>query len=217
MRNWLIWLILALPLLAIPLDRYEKAIASYEVADQYKAPEPGGTLFLGSSTFTLWGHELESEFARFHALNRAFGGSTIPEIDHYLDRICFPYRPRLIVFYAGSNDIAEGHPAEQVCGDFEKLVVHLRSQLPETRLAYVSMAIPPSRVQFKNQYLHANAMIRDFCRSNVKLDFIDVSGLLLDKQGSPRPEFYRADRLHMKPSGYARWTPVLRDYLEKHL
>lgn len=217
MRPWLIWFMLALPLLAVPLDRFEKAIGSYEAADKYKAPQRGGTLFLGSSTFTLWGHELESEFARFQALNRGFGGCTIPEIDHYLERICFPYRPRLIVFYAGTNDIAEGHPAEQVRADFEKLVVHLREGLPKTRLAYVSMAMPPSRVQFEKQYLHANAMIRVYCRNSPGLDFIDVSGLLLDKQGRPRPEFYKADMLHMKPSGYAKWTPVLREYLDQHL
>ncbi|MBS2039395.1 hypothetical protein JST97_30700 [bacterium] len=217
MRHWLIWFMLTLPLLALPLDRFESAIAAYESSDRLNSPGTGGTLFLGSSTFTLWGHDLEREFARFHALNRGFGGSTIPEVDHYLERICFPYRPRLVLLYAGTNDIADGHPAEQVSSDFQHLIQHLRTQLPETRVAYVSMAMPPSRTQFESQYRAANAQIQSYCQKNPRLDFIDVSGLLLDEQGRPRQEYYREDQLHMKPAGYAVWVPVLRRYLEQQL
>lgn len=216
MRTWLIWLLLALPLLAIPVDRYESSIAAYESADKLKAPEGGGTLFLGSSTFTLWGRDLEREFARFHALNRGFGGSTISEVDHYLERICFPYRPRLILIYAGTNDIADGRSPDQVLKDFETLMAHLRGQLPNTRVAYVSMAMPPSRTQFERQYEEANSKLRQLCEAEPNLDYLDVSQLLLDDKGRPRENFYRDDRLHMKPSGYAVWTPVLRQYLEDH-
>lgn len=214
MRIWLIWLMLAFPLLAAPLDRHESSIAAYESADRLKTPEPGGTLFLGSSTFTLWGHDLEREFARFHALNRGFGGSTIPEVDHYLERICFPYRPRRIVFYIGTNDIAEGHSPDQVVEDFETLMSHLRQKLPQVKVAYVSMAMPPSRTQFARQYEEANNRIRQICQEQPNLDFVDVSGLLLDAQGQPKEEYYREDRLHMKPAGYSVWIPVLRRYLE---
>ena len=216
MRIWLIWLVLALPLLAIPLDRFESSVAAYESADKLKAPECGGTLFLGSSTFTLWGHDLEREFARFHALNRGFGGSTIPEVDHYLERICFPYRPQMVVFYVGTNDVADGHAPEQILKDFEQLLAHLRRKLPNTRVAYLSMAMPPSRTQFARQYSEANRMLKQFCEDEPNTDYVDVSQLLLDNQGNPRPEYYRDDLLHMKPSGYGVWIPVLREYLETH-
>ena len=157
---------------------------------------------------------MEREFARFHALNRGFGGSTIPEVDHYLERICFPYRPQRVVFYVGTNDIAEGHSPDQVLEDFEKLMVHLRRQLPNVRVAYLSMAMPPSRTQFEGQYAEANARLRQLCEDQPNLDYVDVSQLLLDEKGRPRESFYREDRLHMKPTGYAIWIPVLRRYLE---
>ncbi len=217
MRIWLMWLLLALPLLAVPLDRYEPSIAAYEAADKLRPPESGGTLFLGSSTFALWGHDLEREFARFHAINRGFGGSTIAEVDHYLERICFSYRPQLVVFYVGTNDVADGHSPQQIADDFGHLLAHLRRGLPNTRVAYVSMAVPPSRVQFARQYEEANRKLKQLCYKEPNLDFIDVSPLLLDGQGQPKPEYYRDDLLHMKPSGYAVWTPVLREYLERHI
>lgn len=210
------WLLLAFPLLAVPLDRFESNIAAYESADKLKPPEPGGALFLGSSTFTLWGHDLEREFARFHALNRGFGGSTILEVDHYLERICFPYQPHLIVLYVGTNDVAEGHSPEQILADFECLLAHLRRQLPKTRVAYVSMAMPPSRAQYARQYEESNRKLKQLCDEEPNLDYIDVSRLLLDEQGRPKVEYYREDLLHMNLSGYAAWIPVLRGYLEKH-
>ena len=217
MRSWLIfWLLLVIPLLAIPLDRYESSVAAYEAADRLKAPQPGGTLFLGSSTFTLWGQDLEREFSLFHALNRGFGGATIAEIDHYLERVCFPYQPRLILFYAGTNDIADGHSPQQVVSDFAHLTAHLRQKLPNTRVAYVSMAMPPSRIRFEREYASANQLLREFTQEQPNMDYLDVSKLLLDDQGRPRGQFYREDQLHMKPSGYALWAPVLREYLEEH-
>ena len=216
MRLWLLWFLLVLPLLAIPLDRYESSVAAYEAADRLKPPVAGGTLFLGSSTFTLWGHELEREFAPFQALNRGFGGATIAEIDHYLERICFPYRPRLILFYAGTNDIADGHSPQQLVRDFAHLTTRLRQKLPDTRVAYVSMAMPPSRVRFEREYASANQLLREFTEKQPDMDFVDVSQLLLDEQGRPRGQFYREDQLHMKPAGYALWTPVLREYLQQH-
>lgn len=216
MRFWLIWLLLALPLLAAPLNRYESDVAAFETADKLQAPLPDGTLFLGSSTITLWGHDLEREFAQYHALNRGFGGSTLAEVDHYLERICFPYRPRLILVYAGTNDISEGHSPQQVLADFQRLSERVRARLPQTRIAYISMAMPPSRVRWEKEYAEANQLLRHYTEAHKNMDYIDVSQLLLDQDGRPRAEFYREDQLHMKPTGYAIWTPVIKDYLQGH-
>ncbi|MFX6269910.1 hypothetical protein ABTF75_18990, partial [Acinetobacter baumannii] len=68
------------------IDRFEPAIVKFEDDDKHSMPAPGGTLFIGSSTFTHW-KTLEEEFKDFKAINRGFGGSTIPEVNHYLDRI----------------------------------------------------------------------------------------------------------------------------------
>ncbi len=187
--------------LAAPLDRYEHDIRSYE---EQPLPAPGGTLFVGSSTFRLWGHALETTFAEFGAVNRGFGGATIPEINYYFDRIVEPLHPRQIVFYAGTNDVAEGHSARQVYEDYEAF--RARSGVP---VWFISMSIPPSRVQFTPVYREANRLIRELDPAH----YIDVSQCLLDANGQPHPGFFREDRLHVNEAGYAQWVPIIREAL----
>ena len=47
----------------------------------------------------------------------------------------------------------------------------------------------------------------------LEVRFVDISGVMLDAQGRPRPELFREDGLHMKPAGYALWTAALRPVL----
>lgn len=209
----LIRLLLVLLLCALPaLDRFESSIQNYEAEDAKHPPAQYGTLFVGSSTVAIWGRDLEREF---QALNRGFGGSTIPEINHYAARIVVPYHPRRIVFYAGTNDIAEGHSAEQVARDFQQFVDVVSRDLPEVRIAFISMSMPPSRVQFEAQYGQANRLIQAYCKSRKNLFYLDVSRLLLDHQGQPRPQYFREDRLHMTPAGYAVWAPKIHQLLKE--
>lgn len=197
------------------LDRFESSISAYETLDRAHPVSTGGTLFLGSSTFTLWGKEPEEKFKAFHVVNRGFGGATIPEINHYLPRILYPYKPAQVVFYAGTNDIADGHTPQRVAADFQKFVSLAREKFPNLKIAYISMSMPPSRVKFQAQYLEANRLIQEELKGKKGLYFVDVSRLLLDDLGQPRREFFREDALHMRPAGYAVWTPHIQEILEK--
>ena len=114
-----------------PLDRFETSIKAFENRDKTSVPKVGSTIFVGSSTFAHW-KTLESDLSDCNAINRGFGGSTIPEVNHYVDRIVINYKPSRIVFYAGTNDIAEGHGAKRVFDDFAEFVIRVHSALPHT-------------------------------------------------------------------------------------
>ena len=78
------------------------------VADDSAHPPPQqGVLFVGSSSIRMW-TTLAADFPGVPVINRGFGGSAIADSTYYADRIVVPYHPRLIVMYAGDNDIAEG-------------------------------------------------------------------------------------------------------------
>jgi hypothetical protein len=72
-------------------------------------------------------------------INRGFGGSAIADSTYCADRIVAPYQPRLIVMCAGDNDVAEGHSAQQVAGDFKAFVPRVRRDLPAVPVVYVSI------------------------------------------------------------------------------
>src|ERR1700749_5031409 len=92
---------------------WEKEISAFEASDRTNPPPQNGILFIGSSSFRKWTN-LVNAFPGKPVINRGFGGSQIADSTALADRIVFPYHPRLIVFYAGDNDLAAGHSAEQV-------------------------------------------------------------------------------------------------------
>lgn len=209
LRTVLLFLLLLSPLQA--QGRFENEVRNLEDRPAVQ----GGTVFVGSSTFTLWGQDLEREFSTFQAINRGFGGSTLPDLIEYAPRVLLPLNPTRVVVYAGTNDLASGRTPQQVRDDFETLVKLIRASQPDARIAFVSLSLAPSRVHLQQQFAEANELVANYVLDTPGLTFIDVSQELLDSEGQPRTEFFREDALHMSKAGYDRWTPILRDALEK--
>lgn len=60
----------------------------------------------------------------------------------------------------------------------------------------------------------ANALIRDHCRTDNRLGYVDVDGPMLGWDEKPRKEFFVEDGLHLTPKGYAVWAALVRPFLE---
>lgn len=193
---------------AASLDRFENAVLTYEQRDRLDPVAPGGTVFIGSSTFTKW-RSLEQQFREFSAINRGFGGSTIAEIDHYCQRLVCKYKPAKIVFYAGTNDIAQGCSGKQVYEEFVKFERDVRAKLPEVEIYFISMSVAPSRLRWIKEYESGNALLREHIKTANHLHYIDVTPVMHDGQGRLKEEYFSFDRLHMTEQGYAAWTPII--------
>jgi hypothetical protein len=108
-------------------------LAAFAAADDKKAPPPNGVLFVGSSSIRLW-DGLDTDFAALPVvINRGFGGSRLSDCVHYLDRLVIRYRPRMVLVYAGDNDLAEGRTAADVLRQFEAFVqgIHWPARNPD--------------------------------------------------------------------------------------
>jgi lysophospholipase L1-like esterase len=192
--------------------RWEPEIRAFEAADAASPPRPGAVLFLGSSSIRLWA-TLAQDFPEVATLNRGFGGSQIPDATRYVPRIVLPYKPRLIVFYSGGNDINAGRTPEQVQADFAAFVAAVHAALPETRIAFISIAGNPARWAQVDRVKRANALVEAMAKADPRLAFIDVYSPMLGADGQPRPEIFVADRLHMNRDGYRIWARVVAPYL----
>jgi lysophospholipase L1-like esterase len=195
-----------------PLNRFEGEIQAFEAKDKSNPPPPGQILFIGSSTFVHW-KTLKHDLSDLHPLNRGFGGSTIPEINYYEKRVVAPYKPSKIVFYAGTNDIAEGHKSAAVCADFVRFVEAVQKDAPAAQIYFVAISVAPSRLSFQKQFDQSNDLIRKYVKTNPKLHFVDVCPVMLDEQKHLKGEYFGPDQLHMTPAGYAAWTPIIRKAL----
>ena len=195
--------------IAPAVDAFAEEIARFEAADRITPPRAGGVLFVGSSSIRLW-PGLASDFRGVYTLQRGFGGSELSDVIRYAPRIVLPYRPRLIVLYAGDNDLAAGESPASVFRDFQAFAQLVWRSLPETRIAYVAIKPSGSRWGLVDQMRQANDLIRRYAATDNRLLFVDVFTPMIGPDGKPREELFVADRLHMNESGYAIWRELLR-------
>lgn len=85
-------------------NRWENEIQAFERQDTKRRPPENAVLFVGSSSVRLW--KLEESFPKLGAINRGFGGSQLADAVHFAERIVIPYRPRLVVLYAGDKRLS---------------------------------------------------------------------------------------------------------------
>lgn len=211
------WLLAAGVVLARqpPPQQWAPDIAAFTAQDQSQAPPQHGVLFIGSSSIHAW-TSLATDFPGVPVINRGFGGSAIADSTFYVDRIVTPYHPRVIVMYAGDNDMAEGATPAEVIRDFQAFVARVRHDLPETKIVYISIKPSLARENLWPQMREANESIAHWIKGKPDLLFVDIGPAMVDAQGHPRPELLRADGLHMTPAGYAIWVAALRPLLARY-
>lgn len=196
--------------LGVP-DPWEPSIRAFEKRDRMSPPAQGGIVFVGSSSFTLWS-TLEPDMAPLPVINRGFGGALMRDVVGAVHRIVVPYRPRAVVLFAGTNDIAGPHPASpaDVADGFKEFVRRVRAGAPDATIFYV--AITPSRARWALWRLasDANGLIRAQVEADPGLRFIDLTDRLLGDDGMPDPRLYRSDKLHPSKAGYEVWTKAIR-------
>lgn len=191
---------------------WEQDMQRFAAEDARSPPPLGAVLFIGSSSIRFW-DTLAADFPGVTTINRGFGGSEIRDSTWYADRIVVPYRPRLIVLYAGDNDLNSGRSPEQLLQDFRGFVRRVRRDLPDVRIAYIASKPSPSRAALLEVQCRANALIQAEAARQPYLDFIDVFTPMLDGRGQPREELFIEDRLHMNHAGYTLWQRLVAPYL----
>jgi lysophospholipase L1-like esterase len=186
-----------------------------ESRNRAQPPEPGGIVFVGSSSIRFWG-SLARDMAPLPVSNQGFGGSHIEHVTRYTPRLVLPHRPRLVVVYAGDNDLAgDAKTPESVSADFATLVRRIHAALPKTRIYF--LAIKPSIRRWDRwpRMREANRRIADACADDPRLVYVDVATPMLGSDGKPREELFVFDGLHLSEDGYALWTSILRPRLQR--
>jgi len=207
-RIALLLVLFAISALGQTTNRWDKDIAAFEAQDTTNPPPKGAILFIGSSSIRLW-KTLAEDLPDHKVINRGFGGSQIEDSVHFVDRMVVPYQPKRIVMYAGGNDINGGKTPEQVASDFKAFVTKVHAKLPDTKIAYISIAPNPARWTQVERVKAANGLVREFTTTDKRLSFIDVFPHMLAKDGTPIPDIFVDDRLHMNEKGYAIWKRVV--------
>ncbi|NOY00584.1 MAG: hypothetical protein GXP30_12735, partial [Verrucomicrobia bacterium] len=191
--------------------KWEKSIAAFETADQKSPPPERPVLFVGSSSIRMW--NLNQFFPKLKTLNRGFGGSTLADSIHFFDRIIKPYHPKVIVLYAGDNDMAKGLSPKEVLKDFKTLSGKVKTSLPDTPLIYIAIKPSISRKKLWPEMKQANDLIAAYCAQTENLYFADIARPMLEQNLSP--DLFKTDGLHLTDKGYELWKRVLLIQIKK--
>jgi lysophospholipase L1-like esterase len=192
--------------------RWEKEVAAFEERDRKQPPPKNGVVFVGSSSIRLW--DLAKSFPGLDAVNRGFGGSELADAVHFAPRLVLKHAPRLIVLYAGDNDLAAGKSPEKVFADFRAFVRAVHQALPKARIIFLPVKPSPRRWPLIGKMRQVNALVAAYCKRDERLRYVDVATPLLGADGRPRPELFARDGLHLNERGYALWASILRPHLK---
>lgn len=205
----------SIPPKRIDLTRHEAQIREFEAADKIAPPPLGTIVFTGSSSVRQWHKYLAADFDGMNVLGRGFGGSTMPELLNYMDRIVLPYKPAAVIVYEGDNDLTAGRTVEDILDDYREFHARLERELPECRMFVLAIKPSPSRENLWGLARETNARLAEWSKSESNVTFVDVATPMLDDHGKPRSELFLRDRLHMNREGYKLWHDTIEPYLTK--
>jgi lysophospholipase L1-like esterase len=200
--------------------RFESEIAAFAAWDAKNSPPSNAILFVGSSSIRMW--PTADRFPELDVINRGFGGSQIPDVNHYFDQVVRPYDAPVIVFYAGDNDINAGRTPQQLLYDYREFVSRAVDNRGDVQIVYVPLKPSLARWSQWATMQEANQQVRDYSRGytmnaeehagpghRARLYYADIAPPMLGADGKPRPELFVEDGLHMTPAGYDIWTDIV--------
>jgi lysophospholipase L1-like esterase len=192
-------------------DAWEASIRAFERSDRLRPPPAGRIAFVGSSTFTLW-TTLEQDMKPLEVINRGFGGAKLADVTRYCDRLIGPCRPRAVILFAGTNDLAGRRPAtaQQVLQGYLDFVAGVRRGFPDTPIYY--LAITPTPLRFRHWPIarEANGLVADHARRHEHLHYVDATSSFFGSDGRPDRRLFRLDGLHPNGRGYALLSVAIK-------
>lgn len=193
--------------------RYEGAIQSFEAAEQESPSPEGAVVCIGSSSMGGWHRRLAADLTPLTVIPRGFGGSNMYDGLHYADRAVLVHQPRAVLLYEGDNDAAQGIEPERIRATFDAFAARLHGRLPALRIYVLSIKPSISRWHLWPQMSAANQLLEAACAADERLTYIDVATPMLGEDGTPRPDIFKADNLHMNDVGYDIWRDATRPVL----
>ncbi|MBW9120476.1 hypothetical protein JNB63_10240 [Microbacterium trichothecenolyticum] len=200
-------------------ELYEERVAALE--RDLMSPAPQGVVVLaGSSVMQDW-EASGAELAPLRTVNVGIAGTRVGDQAAFVKRLVYPFRPRALVLYVGSNNITgvaeQSQRPESVVAELLDYfdLVHVR--YPGLPIYYVGINEAPVREPVHDDIRRANGMIAAHAASTASIRFIDTSRAFLGADGHIDESLFLEDRLHLNERGYRRFAAPIREALLRDL
>ena len=191
----------------------EEEVRAYESLDLQNPPPKSAVVAVGSSSIRIW-QTMAEDFSPVPILNRGFGGSQMSDLLYFESRLVFKYQPKIALVYEGDNDLESGKTPERILSEFEEIEKHSHQQDPKMKLVFLSIKPSPARLHLIEKMRRTNQLVEYFCKTKQNVYFLNVFDAMLTKEGTPRPELFQKDGLHMNAVGYGVWKQIIVPYIK---
>ena len=196
--------------------RYEDAIAEFEGADRLNPPPEGAIVITGSSSIRRWHGAMVEDLAPLTIIPSGFGGSTMKDALHFIDRIAVAYKPRAVVVYEGDHDTGRYLVSpETIVDQFTQIVAVIRAALPETRVYVLSIKPSVARRAVWDKAQQTNELLKEVVAGNELLTYINVATPLLGANDEVMTDIFIDDGLHLNEKGTRIWAATIKAALMK--
>ena len=156
---------------------------------------------------------MEEDLAPLTVIPRGFGGSTMADVLHYVDRLVLPYRPRAVVIYEGDNDTFSGVSPESIADQLTEIISKIHAALPNTRVYVLSVKPSLARVNVWDKAQETTDFYKRIVAGDDRLHFIDVATPLLKVDGTVMDDVFVDDGLHLNDKGNRIWATAIKSIL----
>ena len=175
-------------------------------------------LCLGSSSFRLW-DTIAEDMSPYKVVRRAYGGAKYCDLAIQTPKLVEGLRFRAAMIFIG-NDITgkEKDKTPEEIVRLAKIVMNtVRKQRPEAPIFLIAVTPSPSRFEHWPKISKANQSLEKLAMSEKGTFFVSTQSKYLNEQGEPMSELFVKDMLHQNKTGYAIWSSILKDSLNKNL
>ena len=194
---------------------FKEELLELEENLKQRTPPKNGVVLYGSSSFRLWGLEVNKVLQRNDIANLAFGGSTLEACVNEFEQIVLPYEPKSMLFYGGDNDLANGKSADEVFEYFQAMIYKVRQAFPTIPFTYISVKPSPSRKHLLADFKKLNQLVFSEIQKFENTFFIDVFSAMMLNENKIDPSLFIEDELHLNNNGYSIWTEKINEVKEK--
>jgi hypothetical protein len=199
-------------------EKWEKDIVALKQLDTKEFNPHDGVLLIGSSSIRLWA-TCGEDLSPYPTIRRGYGGAKYSDLAVFAERLILPHQFRgLVIFVA--NDIS-GKDDDATVEQIQHWVTHVvnvsHRHQPNSPVFIMEVTPTESRWKVWDRIRSVNAMLRELALTTPNTIFVPTAEYFLTKEGLPRTELFRSDKLHLNEKGYALWAEIVKSRLNAHL
>lgn len=200
------------------IKKWSKAIDAFDKQNTEEPDPADAVLFIGSSSIRRW-DTMATDMAPYKTIRRGYGGAKYTDMAVFAKRVVSPHQYRAIVMFVGNG--VTGKPEDHTPDQIEALTRHIVSvshkHQPDAPFFITEITPCGSRFKAWPKIRKVNARLREIALSTPNTYFIPTASHYLKPDGTPRPELFVKDRLHLSEAGYQIWASLIRRRLDDML